>query len=162
MSHESRYIHPHLHAHTFMSHKGATCLYAHAQALLRSQYCSAQRGAHAGAFEETHPHGIYKYIFENATYCNMLQHTATRCNTLQHSGAHAGVSGETHPHGIYIYLETQTRCNTLQHFTPLWCTREGLQGNSLTRYMYMCETATHCNTLGHARKPPRKFTTRYV
>jgi len=49
------------------------------------------------------------------------QHTATHCNTLQHTATHA-YGGHAQPH-----------CNTLQH-TATYC-------NTLQH------TATHCNTL---------------
>jgi len=52
---------------------------------------------------------------QTATRCNTLQHAATRCNTLQHTAAY--------PRPAVIM--TATHCNTLQH------------------------TATHCNAPNH-------------
>ena len=67
------------------------------------------------------------------TFRDILQHTATHCNTLQHTtylATHSDVWRDFH-----MLRHTATHCNTLQH-TAIHC-------NTLQH------TATHCNTLRH-------------
>jgi len=80
--------------------------------------------------------------------CTHSQHTATRCNTLQHPA-----SAHIKPHVCYrSYTHSQhaaTRCNTLQH--------NATQCNTLLRHTYTLMYAaahlrtrnTHCNTVQH-------------
>jgi len=74
---------------------------------------------------------------------DVLQHTATHCNTLQHT-AHCTTllpSGCPATHCNTLY-HTATHCNTLQHTAlPSGC--------PATHCTTLYHTATHCNTLQH-------------
>ena len=63
------------------------------------------------------------------SYCNTLQHAATRCHTLLHTATHC-----------YTLQHTATHCNTLQHTATHWYTLQ--------------HTATHCYTLQHVVHNP--------
>ena len=86
----------------------------------------------------------------HATHCNMLQHTATRCNTTQAIHGHRYHSqrcGRIQQRCGRIQL-TATHGNTLQHNTTI-------HGNIWQHTATCCNTlrqltATHGNTLQHA------------
>ena len=71
-----------------------------------------------------------------------LQHTATRCNTLQHvtdmtlAGEDAGDGAATHCNTLQ---HTVTHCKTLQNTTDMTLEGENIEDRA----------ATHCNTLQH-------------
>jgi len=79
-----------------------------------------------------------------------LQHTATHCNTLQHTATHCNThtSQRRNYTATHIRLQhTATHCNTLQH-TARYCNT--LQHTYVTAQQLHCnthKTATHCNTL---------------
>ena len=60
-----------------------------------------------------------------------LQHTATRCNTLQHTAAKCTIWACT----------MSTRCSTLHHTASHY--------NNCNKCITLQHTATHCNTLQH-------------
>ena len=64
----------------------------------------------------------HQVMQHTATHCNTLQHTATLCNTLQHSATHSTTLHHTAPH-CTIMQHDAPHCNALRH------------------------TATHCNAL---------------
>jgi len=70
---------------------------------------------------------VRNILQHTATHCNTLQHTAIHCNTLQQTAIHCNILQHTATMSSIIH------CNTLQH-TATHC-------NTL-QY-----TATHCNTL---------------
>jgi len=82
-------------------------------------------------------------------HCNTLQHTATRCNTLQcivrcNTLQHTAMHHNTLQH-------TATHCNTLQHtathyHTPQYIVRCSPLAPSSSNKLLQ-HTATHCNTL---------------
>jgi len=80
--------------------------------------------AHCNTLQHTatHRRSYMPHILQHtATQCNTLQHTATHCNTLQCTATHRrGCTPHTMQH-------TATHSNALQH------------------------TATHCNTLQHIK-----------
>jgi len=98
---------------------------------------------------------LHSHSAHSATQCNTVQHTATHwvrewvqlrlgptlshtpCNTLQHTATHCSISN--------TLQYTATHCNTLQHTATL--KRETL--SSLSRSNSLQHTATHCNTLQH-------------
>ena len=106
-------------------------------------------------------------------YDKILQHTATRCNTLQHTATHYHgkifMNGckEAYEHVkrnlrhvLQCVAHTATHCNTLTwqdiagfvlHVHRPLCTRSC--GNTLQHTATHCNTlqhtATHCNTLQH-------------
>jgi len=69
-----------------------------------------------------------------ATHCNTLQHTATHCNTLQHTATHCNALHNTAIHVVacvvlpHYLSHTATHCNMLQR------------------------TTAHCNTCSHNRR----------
>jgi len=75
------------------------------------------------------------FFLSHARVMNILlsQHTATRCNTLQHTWHTA-----THCNMPDKYPSQPTHCNTLQHIAT------HLMSIHLNKH-----TATHCNTLQH-------------
>jgi len=102
----------------------------------------------------------FGFIFSNdyiVFQCiNTRQHTATRCNMLQHTATHTltYANALSHiPSNIYKHCNTlqhtATRCNTLQqtHLHPQqpYPTYPTKLTNSLQH------TATHCNTLQHTQ-----------
>jgi len=75
---------------------------------------------------------IYLHALDNDYRCNMLQHAAARCSSLQHTATHT----TTHYTSTSLIAITRaTHCNTLQ-YTAKYC-------NTLQH------AATHCNTLHH-------------
>ena len=98
-----------------------------------------------------------------AAHCNILQHTATRCNTLQYTATHCSILQHsavycntlhfTATQGRFAICRrvphsseyTATHCNTLQHTAPHCNTTQhnAKQRNTLQH------NATHCNTLKH-------------
>jgi len=79
------------------------------------------------------------------------EHTATHCNTLQHTLQHAATHCNTLQHCLYIReslevmstlqhtaTHTATHCNTLQHSATLFVYTGKPRGDE--------HTATHCNT----------------
>ena len=77
-----------------------------------------------------------------------MQHTATHCNTLQHTGVAVRTRG-TFPDDLQ---HTATHCNTLQH-TATHCNTLVYQCGHEGHFQMICNTlqhtATHCNTLQH-------------
>jgi len=74
-----------------------------------------------------------------------LQHTATHCNTLQHTvcARHVCILGPR---------RTATRCNTLQHTAYTATQWNTLKHTVCARHVSVSgpqHTATHCNTLQH-------------
>ena len=87
-----------------------------------------------------------------------LHHTATHCNTLQHTGIHRNALSNVHTDDLSATLKihpphlgrvmahhlqptqqhTATHCNTLQHTATRYNTLQILE-----------HTAAHCNTLQH-------------
>ena len=90
-----------------------------------------------------------------ATHCNALQHTATHCSTLQHTATYCNTLRHTATH-CNTLQHTATHCNTLQH-TATHCTMTRTSHDSWGRKLYaetpmwntLYLTATHCNTLQH-------------
>jgi len=72
-----------------------------------------------------------------ATHCNTLQRTAAHCNTLQYTATHCNTLQYTATHRNTLH-HTATHGNTLQH-TAIHCSK-------------LQHTATHCNTLQHTAK----------
>jgi len=72
----------------------------------------------------------------NKSVCHSLRHTATHCNTLQHTASLRHSLQQTATHCL-----TATHCNTLQH-TATHCL-------TATHCNTLQHTATHCNTLQH-------------
>ena len=112
------------------------------------------------------------------THCNILQHTATHCNTLyigewelgtqvqtlQHAERHCDTLQHTAIHCIHCNTlqHTATHCNTLQ-YTAIHCNttqHTATRCNTLyigewelgTQANTLQHTATHCNTLQHTHK----------
>jgi len=80
----------------------------------------------------------------STTHCNILQHTAMTCNTLQHIATHCSTLQHTTIDCSALQC-TATHCNTLQH-TAAHCST--LQC-SATHCNVLQHTATHCSTLQH-------------
>jgi len=70
--------------------------------------------------------------------CNTLYHTVPHCNTLQHTATHCTTIGMS----CNTLYHTVPHCNTMQH-TAAHCTTIGMSCNKLYH------TATHCKTLQH-------------
>ena len=91
--------------------------------------CNTLQHSCRGTHTHTHTH-TYTPLYAAAhirtrnTYCNTVQHGATRCNTVQHGA---------------------TRCNTLpqQTYTPMY----------VAPHMHTCNTLAPRNTLQHATTP---------
>jgi len=93
--------------------------------------------------------GSVEFFCQVFAICNILQHTATQCNTLQHTffpkicnrvGNLAGAKITTRTH-----CDTLTHSNTLQH-TP---THSNTLHHTPPYRNTLQHTATHCNTLQH-------------
>jgi len=78
----------------------------------------------------------------------LLQHTATHCNTLQHNSLQHTVGHRRTPRLGYWRWGVCNYCNTLQHtatqVTATHCST--LQHKSLQHTVALCNTS-HCNTL---------------
>ena len=85
---------------------------------------------------------LYLLLQHAATRCNTLQHAATRCNALQQAATHCNT-----------LQHTATHCNTLQHTATCCNTSNTVQHTQHTATTH-CSTlqyiATHCSTLQHA------------
>jgi len=86
-------------------------------------------------------------------YTLALQHTATCCNTLQHTVSHAATNlAVAHPVSMIVALP-EPHCNTLQH-TATHCKHTSTYCNTLQHTAAHCSTlqhtATHCDTLQHS------------
>jgi len=97
-----------------------------------------------------HREAVSRSIF-TATYCNTLQHAATRCTLLQHRMVVSKLSWATtcfDTHATWTHCSMlqhiAAHCNTLQHtahcFKTVWSSRY---------WVSMQHTATHCNALQH-------------
>jgi len=111
----------------------------------------------------THPYNRHDSFIpvaalHTATHCNTLQHT---CHTLQHAATHCNTLQHTATH--YNTLQhTATHCNTQQH-TAIYCntpatprpvaaeamTTFGCHTSTLLSVDESCQTTTHYNTLQH-------------
>jgi len=94
---------------------------------------------------------------QHTTECNTLQHTATHCNTLQPTATHCNMLFKQHIQGAHCgvpYIHSATHCNTLPH-TATHCNTllNARHYNTLQHTATHCDTlqhtATHCNTLQH-------------
>ena len=92
----------------------------------------------------THTHTYaHTYTLQHAIFCvcadslkkDILQHTATQCNTMQYTATHCNT-----------LQHTATHCNTLQHTTTHCHTLP----HTATHRNTPQHTATHYNTLQHA------------
>ena len=89
----------------------------------------------------------YRYI----RWCHTLPHTATNCNTLQHTitwqngNRWRGQTPLWTEQSVLRFDNSATHCNTLQH-TATHCNT--LQ-HTATHCNTLQHTATHCNTLQH-------------
>jgi len=76
-----------------------------------------------------------------------VQHTATRCNTLQHTETHCNTRATHYTHYTATHYNTRhhaaTRCNTLQHAV----THYPATHYTASHYTATYYPATHCNTL---------------
>ena len=82
----------------------------------------------------------HQVMQHTATHCNTLQHTATLCNTLQHTATLCNTLQHTATH-CNTLQHTATHCNTLQHSATLCNTLQ----HSATLCNTLQHTATHCN-----------------
>ena len=89
----------------------------------------------------------------SATQCNTVQHSATHCNTLQHTATNYKHSVWEAPHALQHtarYCNTMqhniTHCNTLQHTIREAPSKFVCPFHAKTR-VTLQHTATHCNTL---------------
>ena len=94
-------------------------------------------------------------------HCNILQHAATNCNTLQSTAGDATALSSAHWNTLQYTAThcdtlqpTATDCNTLQHtatqcHTPQHTATHFTYSRALrvTRKLSRQHTATHCNTL---------------
>ena len=86
-------------------------------------------------------------VYDIATHCNTLQHTATHSTgaCLQHTAAHCNTLQHTATHCNTLLCNTRqhtaTHCSTLQHTAMQ---HAAAHCNILQR------TATHCSTLQHS------------
>ena len=96
---------------------------------------------------------IYEYVYmcvyvqswdDSYTRVTWLQHTATHCNTLQHTTTHVQSWDDSYTRVTWLQ-HTATHRNTLQHTT----THVQSWDDSYTRVTWLQHTATHCNTLQH-------------
>ena len=104
-----------------------------------------------------------------ATHCNTLlqtddrtEHTAIRCNSLQHAAIHCSILQHTYTGKIpyradYIPLQlTATHCNSLQLIATHCNTLQHMQHTASHSYQQMTvqstqqPTATHCTSIRHA------------
>jgi len=107
--------------------------------------------------EITHSYVRCDYML-SMCYTQTLQHTATHCNTLQHTRVYVSFIHEMWLHIFdVLHTDTATHCNTLQH-TVIHCNTHVSTSHSYMRCDYMLSmcytqtlqhTATHCNTLQH-------------
>ena len=77
---------------------------------------------------------VLRSVFCCVCCSNILQHTATHCNTLRHSATH---------YNTLRYISTH--CDTLQYSATHWDTLR----QTATHRNTLRHTATHCNTLQH-------------
>jgi len=85
-----------------------------------------------------------------------LQHTATHCNTLDHTTTHSRNALQHTATYCDTLQHTATHCNTLQHTATHSCNtpeRTATHGNTLQH------TATRCNTLQHTAAHPQTCNT---
>ena len=89
-----------------------------------------------------------------ATHCNTLQHTATtHCNSLQHTATHCNTLQHT-----YITLQQASRLSTwipaakTKTLSPEDVSAVILGSHTATRYTSLQHTATYCNTLQQASR----------
>jgi len=73
-------------------------------------------------------------------------HTATHCNTLQHTAIHCCSLRQERKVWIITLQHTATHCNTLQHTATHCCS---LRQERKVWIITLQHTATHCNTLQH-------------
>jgi len=94
------------------------------------------------------------------THCNILQRSATKCNTLQHPEASGdgGCNGETEQSDTLQHIAK--RCNITQHIATPCNTRERREwGNVLAKLSRVTldntlqNAATNCNTPQYPATP---------
>jgi len=93
-----------------------------------------------------------------SAHCNMLQHTATCCNVLQHrQEPHHIHTGRLSRH-CNILQHAAAYCNTLQHAATHCNTGKSHiihTGLFARHYNTLQDTKGHCNTLQHTATPAR-------
>jgi len=116
----------------------------------------------------THALNVWDMTHVSMQHCHnvTLQHTATHCNTLQHTTL---MWHDSRVNAALPQYYTATHCNTLQYTTLMWhdsrvnaALPQILHCNTLQHTTLMCDmthlsmqhchkyyTATHCNTLQH-------------
>ena len=117
-----------------------TCTLSHTHTHTRAH---THTYSHARTHAHTHTHTPLKdtcmHMAHNHAYNQeVLQHTATHCNTLQHTAAHCSTLQRT-----ATLQHTATHCNTLQHAATHCNTLQ----HTAAHFNTLQHTATHCTTL---------------
>jgi len=90
------------------------------------------------------------------SFCNILQNTATHCNTLQYMNESC-LTEQTWTNTKPQPSNTATYCNATPHTATHWKTLQRMNESNLTKHVQyeshhltiLQHTATHCNTLQH-------------